>query len=159
MKNSTTINEAPPIKKCYCDPSFEQEESTCNPAGCKTVSALFVLGFAIILVFCIYRFKQLRKRKDNRWPMFTLSLLTLTCIARIARSVLLLIEEKNLIIMGLLFLLPLGVLVCSFLNTLYVWVKIIFHFNFSKVVSKIFPFLGKIFIVSQIILMVLLIII
>ncbi|EGC30857.1 hypothetical protein DICPUDRAFT_157359 [Dictyostelium purpureum] len=157
--NNTTINLLQTPKRCYCEPSFEQKESECNPAGCKTVASLILIGYVITLSFCLYRLNQLRVRKDNKWPLLSLSLLIITCLARVVRAVLTLYEEENFYVMGLLFLLPMGILICSFFNTLFVWVKIIFHFNFSKVVSKVFPFLGKIFLGSQIVLIALLLII
>ncbi|EGC29241.1 hypothetical protein DICPUDRAFT_58914 [Dictyostelium purpureum] len=156
--SNNTIHRIVEPKKCYCEPSFQQKGSECNPAGCKTISVLIIVGFLIPLCICIYRFKQMKGRKDSRWSILSLTLLTITCLARIIRSILTLLEEDDFIIMGLLFLLPLGILICSFFNTLYVWVKIIYHINFSKLVTKIFPFLGKIFLGSQVILMILLIV-
>eukprot|EP01132_Coremiostelium_polycephalum_P010063 gene10063-12335_t len=60
--------------------------------------------------------------------------------------------------MAILFLFPIGFLICSYFSTLYVWIKIIYHVNFSKLVEKVFPFLGKSMIGAQVVLMIALVV-
>ncbi|KAK5575578.1 hypothetical protein RB653_006711 [Dictyostelium firmibasis] len=161
--NNSTVTTTPTVtpydsKRCYCDPVFLLEEGEkCNPEGCLTLSIIFLILYLIPIVICITRFYEMRNRKDSAWSIVSLVFLFVTCFVRIIRSIFLIVQFDNYIIMGLTFVLPLGILICSYFNTLYVWVKIIHHINFSKMVSRVFPFLGKVLIGSQIVLMVLLI--
>ncbi|EAL72427.1 hypothetical protein DDB_G0270154 [Dictyostelium discoideum AX4] len=164
INNSTVTTTPAPTqtpydsRRCYCDPVFQLEEGEeCNPEGCLTLSIIFLILYLIPIVICISRFYEMRNRKDSAWSIVSLVFLFITSLIRIIRSILLIVKFENYLIMGLTFVLPLGILICSYFNTLYVWVKIIHHINFSKMVSRVFPFLGKVLIGSQIVLMVLLI--
>ncbi|KAM9960289.1 hypothetical protein ACTFIW_009417 [Dictyostelium discoideum] len=164
INNSTVTTTPAPTqtpydsRRCYCDPVFQLEEGEeCNPEGCLTLSIIFLILYLIPIVICISRFYEMRNRKDSAWSIVSLVFLFITSLIRIIRSILLIVKFENYLVMGLTFVLPLGILICSYFNTLYVWVKIIHHINFSKMVSRVFPFLGKVLIGSQIVLMVLLI--
>ncbi|KAF2075358.1 hypothetical protein CYY_003334 [Polysphondylium violaceum] len=143
-------------QQCYCDPTFAHDG--CNESGCLAIAIIFMVLFLIPLVVCVYRLFTLPKKSDNVWSAVSHSFIAVACVFRVIRSACLIARVESIFIMAILFLFPIGFLICSYFNTLFVWIKIIYHFNFSKLVEKIFPFLGKTMIGSQVLLMVMLII-
>ncbi|GAM21527.1 hypothetical protein SAMD00019534_047020, partial [Acytostelium subglobosum LB1] len=70
---------------------------------------------------------------------------------RIARSIGLIMEAEGMVMTALIGI-PICFLLSSYLNTLYLWIKIINYVNFSKLVEKVFPMLGKLMIGIQVVL-------
>ncbi|GAM20487.1 hypothetical protein SAMD00019534_036620, partial [Acytostelium subglobosum LB1] len=139
--------------KCYCDPNFLY--SGCNEAACFSIAGIFIPMFGIPIIICIYRLYLQFFKADtwHSWHVTSYTFIILACLVRIIRSGLLFARLVNPV-MGFLHALPAFFLICSFLNTLYVWIKIIYAVNFSKVVEKVFPVLGWIVIGSQVLLFV-----
>lgn len=139
---------------CYCDPSMVY--IGCNEKACMAIAAIYLVFFFVPLCVTVYRLVTIKKKRDNSWSLVSHILIMICCVLRIVRSGCLLAKVWNITGMAFLFLIPIGFLICSYFSTLFVWIKIIHHVNFSKFVEKVFPFLGKTTIVAQFILMVLL---
>ncbi|GAM19193.1 hypothetical protein SAMD00019534_023680, partial [Acytostelium subglobosum LB1] len=141
-------------ENCYCDPTIPS--IGCNRVGCLSIAIVFLILFLVPFGVCVYRIGYSFKTKaKNNWSLISHIFIMVTCFCRIVRSALQIKENDNAVLMALLYIVPICLLIASYLNTLYVWIKIIYHINFSKIVARIFPAMGWFLICYQVVLFVL----